>query len=65
MGSTISRFIYGNFITKEAAGIGEPSGHESWRETATSICDGGPVFFGVEYDVDAGKFSHLAFNGPY
>jgi hypothetical protein len=27
------------------------------------VCDGGPQFFGAEYDVEAGRISHLAFNG--
>jgi hypothetical protein len=29
------------------------------------VCDGGPAFFGVVYDVDAKTFSHLLENGPY
>jgi hypothetical protein len=29
------------------------------------VCDGGPAFFGVEYDVEAKTFSHLLENGPY
>jgi len=28
-----------------------------------SVCDGGPAFFGAEWDVKARKFTHLAFNG--
>ena len=27
------------------------------------VCDGGPAFFGAEWDVEANKFTHLAFNG--
>jgi len=27
------------------------------------VCDGGPYFFGAEFDVAARKISHLAFNG--
>jgi hypothetical protein len=30
-----------------------------------SVCDGGPAFFGVEYDVEAKTFSNLLENGPY
>ena len=34
-----------------------------WRNTAISICDGGALAFGVEYDPASGTFSHLEFNG--
>jgi len=27
------------------------------------VCDGGPAFFGVEYDVAARRFTHFGFNG--
>jgi len=29
----------------------------------TGVCDGGPVFFGAEYDIETGAITHLAFNG--
>lgn len=50
------RFIYGNFL---------PKGVLQGRSPAelVIVCDGGPAMFGVEYDVDAGRFSHVAFNG--
>jgi hypothetical protein len=53
------RFIYGNFIPDDMPGM-EP---ERWRHQPGRICDGGPVFFGVEYDVSARRFTHFAFNG--
>jgi hypothetical protein len=34
-----------------------------WRKRAISMCDGGPAFFGVEYDPAAKTFSHFEFNG--
>ncbi|HEY0107964.1 MAG TPA: hypothetical protein VGB91_17915 [Rhizomicrobium sp.] len=34
-----------------------------WRDVAISICDGGALAFGVEYDPASGAFSHFAFNG--
>jgi hypothetical protein len=34
----------------------------AWRSTAFNICDGGPDFFGAEYDVAAGKFTRIDFN---
>ena len=52
------RFIYGNFYPAR-------SGIEEGRiAEPLIICDGGPAYFGVEYDLKAGGFSHLAFNGP-
>ena len=27
------------------------------------VCDGGPAFFGVEYDPKTKTFTHFAFNG--
>ena len=37
--------------------------HADWRTNAISICDGGALAFGVEYDPATGAFSHFAFNG--
>ncbi len=34
-----------------------------WRHDAMIVCDGGAVFFGVEYDPETHTFSHFAFNG--
>ncbi len=51
------RFIYGNFVP---AAFGEEG---RWRDAPVIICDGGPQFFGAEYDVEARRFSHFAFNG--
>lgn len=53
------RYIYGNFIPK---GEVEPS-MTNWRREPVRICDGGPAFFGVEYDVEKARVTHLAFNG--
>jgi hypothetical protein len=33
-----------------------------WRTDAVLVCDGGPEFFGVEYDIDTHRFTHIAFN---
>lgn len=52
------RFLYGNFYPVRS-GLGEDRIAEP-----LIICDGGPEYFGVEYDLKAGRFSHLAFNGP-
>jgi hypothetical protein len=51
------RLIYGNFFPKRTD---EGNG---WRSVPMIICDGGPVFFGVEFDVQTQRFTHLAFNG--
>jgi hypothetical protein len=36
---------------------------DTWRTWPMAICDGGPVQFGVEYDVASGEFANFAFNG--
>lgn len=54
------RFVYGSFFPTEATRHGEPG---RWRREPMIVCDGGPAFFGVEYDVDAGRIVHLAYNG--
>lgn len=52
------RFLYGNFFP-----VDERNEMAGWRERPMIVCDGGPPFFGAEYDVEAGRISHLAFNG--
>ena len=37
--------------------------HGDWRSTPISICDGGALAFGVEFDVATGAFAHFTFNG--
>jgi hypothetical protein len=36
-----------------------------WRGSpgVNNVCDGGPQFFGVEYDVDGRRFRHIDYNG--
>ena len=36
-----------------------------WRRKALIVCDGGAMFFGVEYDPEKKTFSHFAFNGGF
>jgi hypothetical protein len=54
-------FVYGNFIPNAAEPRGAP---DDFALTPILVCDGGPAFFGVEYDVEARRFTHIAFNGP-
>jgi hypothetical protein len=56
------RFIYGNFFPRSnmEAAIDEAL---DWRSRPMAVCDGGAPFFGTEYDVQAGRFSQIAFNG--
>jgi hypothetical protein len=35
----------------------------NWRRDAVRVCDGGPNFFGVEYDPANGTFTGFVFNG--
>jgi hypothetical protein len=37
--------------------------HFDWRQQAVIVCDGGPAFFGVEYDPAKKTLSHFEFNG--
>jgi hypothetical protein len=34
-----------------------------WKKVAMKICDGGRVFWGLEYDPISKSFSNMAFNG--
>lgn len=52
------RFIYGNFLEARDEFPGA-----DWRREPIQVCDGGPGFFGAEFDVDAGTITHIAFNG--
>ena len=55
------RYIYGNFFPEDVTqASGDP---ERWRREPVIVCDGGPSFFGIEYDVDSGRFTHFGFNG--
>lgn len=57
------RFIYGNFIPHPPATDPVRPDADRWRSDVAIICDGGPAFFGVEYDLAAGRFTQIAFNG--
>ncbi|NIJ18380.1 hypothetical protein FHS95_000049 [Sphingomonas naasensis] len=52
------RYVYGNF-----APGGEMFGKDRWRDEPLIVCDGGVGFFGAEFDVEIGNFTHLDFNG--
>lgn len=51
------RFIYGNFLPARNGDWG------AWRTEPMIVCDGGPAFFGVEYDVEKDRITDFAFNG--
>ena len=50
------RFVYGNFFPRTLVGDDEAS---QWRTQPVAV----PSFFGVEFDVEAGRITHLDFNG--
>ena len=52
------RFIYGNFFPASMAGE-----FEKWRSEPAELCDGGPSFFGAEFDVAGRRVTQLDFNG--
>jgi hypothetical protein len=63
------KIIYVNAFPREL--IGEEKGSltgtkrplPDWHSEAKGVCDGGPAFFGVEYDPATRTFSHFQFNG--
>jgi hypothetical protein len=52
------RYVYGSFL---------PAGHSRYRQRhePSLVCDGGPVIFGAEYDVEGRRFTHVAFNRAF
>lgn len=57
------RFIYGDAYPRDVDRHARDSGQ--WQREPAIVCDGGPSFFGVEYDVEAGQITQLAFNGGF
>ncbi len=53
------KIIYVNAFPRGAAGVRD----FDWRRQVMQVCDGGPSFFGVEYDPRKKTFSHFEFNG--
>lgn len=54
------RFVYGSYFPADSTRYGDP---DRWRREPMIVCDGGPAFFGVEYDAEARRFTHVAYNG--
>ena len=53
------RFVYVNaFSTRSAREL-----KDHWKTIPVDVCDGGSMFWGMEYDVQKRTFSHLATNG--
>jgi len=61
------RIIYVNAFPSEIGGPnkdGPPAARTfDWRKQPEIVCDGGPAFFGVEYDPAPKAFQHFEFNG--
>lgn len=54
------KYIYGSFGPKHLlVGPDFDAG-----DGPTRVCDGGPVFFGAEYEVHSKSIAHWGFNGP-
>jgi hypothetical protein len=51
------RLVYGNYFR-----LGDPLLGD-WRTGPVMVCDGGTNFFGVTYDVAAGRIIDIQFNG--
>jgi hypothetical protein len=54
------KLIYLNAFPASAL---DPPDHIDWRRTAFTACDGGDVFWGVEFDPATNSFANLEFNG--
>jgi hypothetical protein len=55
------RYIYGNFFRPYDP---PPAGPRiDWHREAAVICDGGPQFFGIEFDPTTKTFTQIDFNG--
>jgi len=52
------RVIYVNGFQQGSAGD-----LDTWRSYPMVICDGGPIMFGAEYDIENRAFQNFAFNG--
>jgi len=57
------RVIYVNGVASTAIEQTDPAHAFDWHTQAVQVCDGGPITFGVEYDVATTYFSLFAFNG--
>jgi hypothetical protein len=53
------RYIYVNAYPRDFSGARDMD----WSQKSLVICDGGPGFFGMIYDVAGHSFSDLGFNG--
>lgn len=58
------RIIYAGGVHKSAVMDNRPEYRDLWRRQAVTICDGGPIVFGVEYNPTTKTFANFAFNGP-
>jgi hypothetical protein len=51
------------YVNGVAAGVVEHDGNDLWKTRPITICDGGTITFGVEYDPATRALSNFAFNG--
>jgi len=55
-----ARFIYGNFFPTDT---GDDFQRGWWPKQKVLACDGGPRFFGVEFEVSTRRITRIDFNG--
>jgi hypothetical protein len=53
----------GSFVPFNTSDDSSDTSDVDWSRKAMVICDGGPAFFGMIYDVAGHSFSDLSFNG--
>jgi len=56
LADSVHKLIYVNAFTMRDI-------NGEWRKRAVMVCDGGPAFFGAEYDPSTRTFSNFEFNG--
>jgi hypothetical protein len=54
------KLIYLNAFPASALDVGE---HTNWKTEAFTVCDGGDVFWGLEFDPADETFHNIQFNG--
>ena len=58
-----TRLIYVNAVPAREEMINEPKFRTIWRRVPETVCDGGPDFWGVEFNPLTSDFQNVGFNG--
>ncbi len=58
-----TRLIYINAVPARSEQLGAPKFRQMWRRVPEVVCDGGPDFWGVEFNPATNAFQNASFNG--